>query len=158
MSSQADQLETIGLMAAHEAAMADFYSAYAARFPDSAHLFTSLATAERDHARRIADFTGGVRAGTVRIKPGRFPYAALLNSLELVREQVSEAQKPELTLVKALSVAHDLESGLIESRYFEVVEGDSPELRSLLQLLAEEIEEHRALLQEAWEKERQRSP
>jgi rubrerythrin len=158
MPSQDDQLEAIGLIAAHENGVLDLYSAYAARFPDSADLFTSLATAERDHARRIADFAGQVRAGTVRINPGRFPHATLLNSLEFIREQVSEAQNPELTLVKALSVAHDLETGLIERCYFAVVEGDSPDLRSLLQLLAEETEDHCALLQEAWEKERQRSP
>jgi len=158
MPSQAEQLQTIGLMAAHEAAMADLYSACAARFPDSTQLFTTLATAERDHARRLTDFAAGVRAGTVRINPGRFPHAELLNSLEFVREQVSEAQKPELTLVKALSVAYDLENALIESRYFEVVEGDSPELRNLLQRLAAELAEHRALLEEALEKERQQSP
>lgn len=158
MSSQADQLQTIGLIAAHEAAVADLYSAYAVRFPDSAHLFTTLAAAERDHARRIADFTGRVRASEVRINPGRFPRAAVLNSLEFIREQISEAQSSELTLVEALSVAHDLENGLIERRWFDVVEGDSPELRSLLQLLAKETQEHRVLLQEAWEKERQRSP
>jgi rubrerythrin len=151
MSARTDQLEALGLLAAHEAAMADFYSALGARFTECADLFLTLATAERDHARRITDFAALVSAGTVRVDPGRFPAAALLASLDCIREEVRRAQAPTMTLSGALSVAHELEDALIESRYYESVEGDSAELKELVERLSRELAEHRALLERAKE-------
>jgi hypothetical protein len=158
MSMQADQLQTIGLIAAHEAAIAELYSAYAAKFPASSDLFSQLAAAERDHARHITDFATAVRTGKVHIRTDRFAPAAFLNSLDFIREQVQEAPNPDVSLLKALSIAYDLENGLIERRYFEVVEGDPEELRDLLQRLEAETSEHRDLVRVAWDKERQHSP
>jgi len=121
MSARAEQLEAIGLLAAHEAAMADFYSALVACFPESADLFSTLAEAERDHARRITDFATLVSAGTVRADAGRFPAAALLASLDSIREEIRRARARTTALSEALSLACELESRLIESRYCEVV-------------------------------------
>jgi len=151
MSARTDQLEALGVLAAHEAAMADFYSALAARFPERTDLFSTLASAERDHARRITDFAALVSAGTVRVDAGRFPAAALLASLDSIREEVRWARAPTMTLSGALSVAQELEDTLIESRYYEVVEGDSAELKELVERLSRELAEHRAVLERARE-------
>ena len=158
MPSQAEQLEAIGLMAAHETAIGDLYLAYAARFPDSADLFTGLASAERDHARRLADFADRVRTGLAQVSLERFSAQTILNSLDYVKERLAKASLPQMTLVEALSTALDLEEALIERRYLEPMETDSAELRSLLQRLSEETAEHRAQVRQAWETERQRSP
>ena len=151
MSARTEQLESLGLLAAHEAAMADFYSALGARFPERADLFSTLVSAERDHARRITDFAALVSAGTVRVDPGRFPTAALLASLDSIGEEIRRARAPTVTLLEALSVAYELESRLIESRYYEVVEGDSAELKELVERLSRELAEHRAVLERARE-------
>ena len=151
MSARTDQLEALGVLAAHEAAMADFYSALAARFPERTDLFSTLASAERDHARRITDFAALVSAGKVRADPSRFPAAALFASLDYIREEVGRAEAPGMTLSEALFVAHELEETLIESRYYEVVEGDSAELKELVERLSRELAEHRAVLERARE-------
>ena len=157
MQSPGDQLRTIGLIAAHEHRMAELYSAYAAKFPASADLFSKLAADERDHALRISLFAADVRATKVRINPERFPAATVLSSLDSVQSAIRQVQTSEVALVRALSVAYDFENSLIESRYFEIVEGDSDELRSLLQHLDTETAKHRDLVRQALEKERQRS-
>ena len=151
MSSQADQAQTIGLMAAHEAAMGELYRLYAAKLPDSASLFESLATAERDHARSLADFADGVKKGLVHIDPQRFSAVAVLNSLDFIKERQAEANSSSVTLVQALSVAHDMEEGLIENRYYEVADGDCAELKNLLQRLSQETAAHLAQVNTAWE-------
>jgi len=158
MSSQAEQAQTIGLMAAHEAAMGDLYRLYAAKLPGSADLFESLATAERDHARSLADFADGVKKGLVHIDPQRFSAAAVLNSLDYIKERLAEANSSSVTLVQALSVAHDLEEGLIENRYYEVADGDCAELKNLLQRLSQETAAHLAQVNSAWEAARHPTP
>jgi hypothetical protein len=57
-----EQLDVIGLMAAHEAAVADLYRAYARSFPAHRELLQSLAADEVEHARQIARFAEKVRA------------------------------------------------------------------------------------------------
>jgi len=149
MPSEADQIEIIGLMAAHEAAVADLYRAYAARFPPRQELFLGLAAEEVEHARLITDLAGRVKAGAVHIAAGRFSAAAMLGSLDYVRERTAEAGKGEVSLSEALAACHDLEHAFIERRFFEIIEGDALEVKELLRLLAEETGAHRARLDEA---------
>lgn len=158
MSSQAEQAQTIGLMAAHEAAIGELYRLYAAKLPDSASLFESLAHAETDHARSLADFAEGVRKDLVHIDPKRFSAAAILSSLDYIRERLAEANSSPVILVEALSIAHDLEEGLIEKRYYEVADGDCAELKNLLQRLAQETAAHLAQVKTAWSAARQPTP
>ncbi len=63
---------------------------------------------------------------------------------------------PAITVVTALSVAHDLEQAYIERRYYDVVEGEGPELEELLLRLEIESTQHRAMLRQAWDEERRR--
>lgn len=154
MPAPADEWQTIGLLAAHETAMADLYSLYAVRLPELADFFNSLAKAEREHARAIADFSNLVNEGKIIVDPGRFPAPALLASIEFVKARMKEAQEKTLTPTEALSVAHDLEEGLLESRYFDTAAGDSIEIKMLLQRLALDTTKHRALVREIWEQTR----
>lgn len=149
-----EQLETISLLSTHEQAMADLYWAYAARFQEEANLFRTLAMAERAHAQWISEFVARARAGQTQINPRRFRPAAFDTSLTFLREQLAQVETPGFDLLTALSVAHDLEEALIERRYFEVLEGDSPELADLLRRLQKETEQHREQVRQAWELER----
>jgi hypothetical protein len=83
------------------------------------------------------------------VDPGRFRAPALLSSLDFVRERLQEAQKGEVSLAAALAASRDLELGLIEKRFFDILEGDAPEIRQLLQTLTDETGAHRARIVEA---------
>jgi len=157
MPGPADRLQTIGLMAAHEAAMADLYRLCADRLPEHAGLFGTLAAAELDHARWLTDLVAEVEAGLARVDSHRFNPQAILSSMNYVKERMNEANISELTPLLALSWAHDLEDALIERKCFEVVETDSPELKDLLQRLSRETAEHREQIRAAWERERHRA-
>jgi hypothetical protein len=85
----------------------------------------------------------------VRVDPGRFRGPALLASLDFVRERLKEAQEGEIAITDALAAARDLELGLIEKRFFEILEGDAPEVRDLLASLEEETSAHRTRIVEA---------
>ena len=154
MPSEAEQIQTLGLMAAHESALADLYRAYAKKLPGYEDFFNSLAADEVLHARMVAGFVDDVKARKVYVRPGRFSSQSILSSLDFTKERVAEAERGEVSLMEALSTARDLEDGLIERKYFEVFEDDGPELMKLLARLAGETEAHRRKVAEAWERER----
>lgn len=159
MSSLADQLETIGLMAAHESAIADLYEAYAQKFPEQAEFFHSLVAEEREHARSIVGFAEKARSGAARVNPDRFSSREILTSLDNVRQQLREAERRrDIPLVEILSACADLEDSLLERRYFEILEGDGAELRQLLETLAGETEAHRDKVRQALAQQQQQEP
>jgi hypothetical protein len=151
MPSEADQIETIGLMAAHESALAELYRAYAGLFDDHHDFWTRLADDEVRHARWIAGFADGVKAGHVHVNPGRFSSESILSSLDRARKRRQEAESGEPSSLEALSIAREFEDELLESRYFEVFDEDAPELKDLLKVLEAETEMHRKRATEALE-------
>lgn len=153
-----EQLDVIGLMAAHEAAVADLYRAYARSFPAHRELLQSLAADEVQHARQIARFAEKVRAGLACVSPGRFSAELILTSLDHVKQRLEEAKRGGVSLVEALSTSADLENTFIEARYFEIIESDGPELKELLKTLAVDFKAHRDRLRQALERERGAAP
>lgn len=149
MRAQAEQYETIGLMAAHESTIAELYRLYAERFPQCQELFLHLAADEVEHARMISLLASKVKAGQVQIGPHRFSSQAILTSLDYVRERLDEARSGSLSLKEALATSRDLEHGLIEKRFFDIIEEDGPEVQRLLQRLTDETSAHRARIDDA---------
>ena len=149
MHSAAEQLETIGLMAAHEAMMAELYRAYGASLPESRDLFLGLAAEEVNHARLLTGLIAKMRAGQAQVNPGRFSASSILASLDLLRERLQEAKEGAVTEQDALATALATEDGLLESRCFEIIEGDAPEVQQILHTLAADTEAHRERLREA---------
>ena len=150
VSSRVEQLEVLGMMAAHEAAVADLYEAYARALPGHSRLFSELAEEEREHARLVAGFAEQVRKGLVQVKADRFSAEQVLQSLDLVREQTERARRGNVTRAAALGISAALEDGLVERGYLVSVEDDQPELRQLLQSLGSDTSEHRERLKQAW--------
>ena len=79
-----------------------------------------------------------------------FKEAAIETSLEYVKSKLAEAQKEKISAKRALSVARDLESGLIEKKYFEVFESDCREMKQIFLDLAADTREHHRRIEKAW--------
>jgi rubrerythrin len=152
MPSEASQIEAIGLMAAHESALAELYRTCARQFPEHQDFWSRLAEDEVRHARWVAGFADDVKRGTAEVNPGRFESESMLASLDAVKERRAEAQTGEPSLLDALSSAKKFEDELIESRYFEIFDEDAPGLKALLRRLQAETLVHRRRVTEAWEK------
>jgi hypothetical protein len=150
MHSLPEQVETLGLTAAHESAIAELYEEYAARFAEHATFFRELAAEEKKHARLIVSFADDVKRHVVQVDPDRFSSISILESVDNVRRRVKDAQSRHgPSLVNALSVCADLENTMIERRYFDVIQGDGPELVELLRALETDSEAHRDKVRQA---------
>lgn len=156
MPSRAQRLQTVELIATHEAALAQLYRKYASKLPEHAAMFQKIASDEDEHATAVADFFAATQDGQHFVSPGPIRRQAVRTSLAFIRRCLDEASSTQPARLSALSIAHGLEQAAIEKRFFEVGEADCEELRVLLHRLAEETVAHRNLLREALEQERHR--
>jgi rubrerythrin len=149
VQSKPEQLEIIGLMAAHEEAVAELYLACARSYPQLAELFNGLAETEREHARSIASFASKVRAGSARLQPNRLDARYIMTSLDGVNELLKRVRQGAISAEDALVECTDIEEGLLEKHCFDIIDSDAPELKELLQKLSADTAEHREELRRA---------
>ncbi len=153
MHPLATQLQALGIMAAHESAMADLYEVFAGQFPQHKAFFRDLAEQEREHARAVSRFADKVQRGSAHVALERFSAKELLVSLDEVHGLQDQTRAGQLTLIQALYAAAELEESLLDGRRFEIIEHDGPELRQLLADLNADTANHRRQVRLALERE-----
>lgn len=146
-----DPKQLIELLAQHERAIGRLYSLYASNLPAYRTLFEDLSRQEEGHAQLLEELGTAVSRGELCCLVDRFNPMAVRTALAYVGEQIEQCRADSYISPKqALSVARDMENSLLESRWFEVFEGDAPKLKETLERLARETKEHRQLVQAAW--------
>ncbi len=153
---QANQDDTIELLAQNEETLRRLYEIYADNFPRHKELWMGLADEEKDHAAWIRSFGQKAREGKGLINTDRFKAATIRTFLNHTEKEIEKAKGPDYQSINALSVAHYIEESLIEHKYFEVFETDSTELKHLLQNLAVATKKHTQTIKTAWDTEKQR--
>jgi hypothetical protein len=147
------QLKVIKLLAEHEKAISQLYREYARKFPEQKDFWSKIAAEEIEHASWIFKLRSQAEKGSLYFKEGRFKIEAIKTSLEYVKSQITEAQNNKISAKNALSVARDLESGLIEKKFFEVFEPDCREIKQVLLDLAAATREHYNRIEKIWNDE-----
>lgn len=146
-----DPKQLIELLAQHERAVGRLYSIYASNLPAYKTLFEELSEQEEGHAQMLEELGASVSEGELCCLADRFNPMAVKTALGYVGEQIEQCRADSnISPRQALSVARDMENSLIESKWFEVFEGDAPKLKETLERLARETNKHRQLVQVAW--------
>jgi hypothetical protein len=139
----------LDLLVEHEQAIGRLYRVYSEMFPEHQGFWLGLAAEEMMHAARIDGLpaaSDGERPDPVRISP-----SAVSSSLEYVAKRVREAETRDLGLVTALSVALDLERAMIERKWFEGLDSDSPAAAGVLSELQADTRRHILMITALWE-------
>lgn len=139
----------LAVLEEHEELLAELYSAYGERFGENRDLWMELSREETCHASWLNDLQDQIRDFPDAMVVDRFPIAAVETSIKYVKTQIEKASKPEFKHTNALSIALDLETALIENKYFEVLDGDHPRVRQTLQLLKQDTREHIEMIRDA---------
>ncbi|MEA1940107.1 MAG: hypothetical protein U9N03_05535 [Candidatus Caldatribacteriota bacterium] len=150
MSLTETQLKIIELLAEHERVISQLYKEYARKFPEQNDFWSKIADEEIEHASWIFKLRSQVEKGSLYFKEGRFKTEAIKTSLEYLKSQITEVQNKKISAKNALSVARDLENGLIEKKFFEIFESDCREIKQVLRDLAAATREHRNRIEKAW--------
>jgi len=126
----------------HERVIAQLYEVYASKFPEYEDFWSQLSGEEIQHADRIEELQARIEGSEEDFVAKRFAIGAVEHSIEYVKKLIESAAQPDLLLMNALSTALYLEMALIENKYFEVFEADSPGTRRALDMLAQDTREH----------------
>jgi rubrerythrin len=141
METASKKQTILELLAENEVAVARLYRAYAEKFPRRKDFWNTLVREEIQHSRWIQKLSTGTHA-PVQIKEDRFDVAVFQISFDYLEDKLAQAKSEDLSHKEALATALDIETGMFERGYFEVFEGDDPELRKVLNLLAKETKKH----------------
>jgi len=125
-----------------ETTIGSIYRTFAQRFPAHQDDWSGMAGEEDRHARWIGDLHEEAREGVVSFKKSRFDIAAIERFLEYVEEKLNLARDEEISLVQAVDIAVDLETSLLERRFYDVFEGDSAVLRRTFDNMRGQIDGH----------------
>lgn len=143
MSLQDAQIHELELMARHEEAIGMLYEAYANRFPEYADFWLTLKGEEVGHAMVIRRLFPRVDEGFIRFNDTRFNTKAIETSLKFVRSWTVDAEEGKVEMLNALSIALDLENGLIEKKFLDVFEADDEDLKRVFRSLKEGTKDHK---------------
>ena len=101
-----------------------------------------MSSEEIQHAEWLEQLQVRVEGSEEDFVVERFKIGAVEHSIEYVRRLIDSADQPDFLLMNALSTAMYLEVALIENKYFEVFEADSPGTKRALEALAQDTREH----------------
>jgi rubrerythrin len=150
MGLEEKQIEIIELLAEHEKEISRLYQEYARKFPEQKDFWSKIAREEIEHASWIFKLRSKIKEGTLYFKEGRFKMEAIKTSLEYLKSQITEAQNNKISAKNALSVARDIENGVIEKKFFEVFEPDCREIKQVFLDLATATREHSNRIEKIW--------
>ena len=155
MNTTEAAVREIDLLKEHERVIGRLYAAYADRFPQDRDFWLGLSQEEDQHAHWIDSLQARREQGRGVLVVNRFPFEAIRHSIDYVNGLIDQADRADLTLIKALSAALNLEQALLENRYFEVFAGDSAEVRRVLEMLAQGTAAHVERVRRAWRESKQ---
>ena len=151
------QLNIIKVLIENEETIGELYSAYGDKFLHYKDFWYKLSAEEIEHANWIRRLRNKIGGGFIYFNEGRFKIEAIQLFLKYTREKISEAKNQEITILNALAIGLDMENSILEKKYFEIFEGDSVELKNIFLSLATATKEHKKILKEALEREKQLS-
>ena len=129
------------MLVENEETVAELYRIYADKFPRRRDFWNDLAHEEIQHSLWIQNLSAETGL-CFEIKEDRFTADMFQVSQDYLKERLARAKNEKMALKEALTTALDIETGLLERGYFEVFEGDTPELTRVLNALAAETERH----------------
>lgn len=137
-------------MARLESEVGRLYEAYAGRFASHALFWRKLSNEEADHARLIRSLADRARLGEIIVDGSRFRKEAVEMVLNSLDRHIRDAESGKTDVVAAFSIASTLETSLLEKEFFRIFQGDTVEIRGLLDRLQKDTQNHRILIQSLW--------
>jgi len=141
-------IDEIEALAMHEEVIRDLYIAYARRFPEHITFWEQLANEEQAHAGWIRNLLRNAEDGELEIVPGRFRLKAIETSMKYLRNEAEKSRTKEIDIGYAAEIAREVESALIDRKFFEIFETDSEVLQDTLTALQNATKEHRKKVDE----------
>ena len=137
-------LDIFAVLREAELSVKAFYDACAAKWPEGAEFWSGIAEQEARHAQDMERMAAMLRARPDDFQPGQLLNpVAIRTFIKGMAWNLDRVSRGELDQVKALHVARDVESALIEHRIAEMVRTSDQAFLSLARQVAEDTLRHR---------------
>jgi len=124
------------LLAEHERAIADLYETFATTIRVGASFWHEIAEEEREHDQMVLEIDEQLQKGQWAFRRPTFITSAIAESLEWVARQQKNVESRGISMREALKLALQLESSMMEAKFFDVLDRDAPEMMSVIESLA----------------------
>ena len=131
------KMEKLGLA---EETVGRLYEVYAEAIPEHESFWRGLALEEADHARSVFELVDRAEDGEIEFQSENVPDGYIDRFTGLLEELSKNTQ--DITFVKALENALEIEKTLAERRFYRSFGGGSPEVRAILDYLDSSSESH----------------
>ena len=159
MDTRRQTMNLIEMLETSELLLSQLYDAFSRRYKSQKVLWNEMAHEEGKHAGMIRALEQQVADGFLQLDNDRFDSTSIQMFHDYVKVLLSKAGMKAMSLDRAFEAALAVEHDLIERRFFDVFDADSPELKLILEALASATKEHRKRLMaamEAYKKSRSR--
>lgn len=143
MDLNSDQKEIVELFVRQEFLIGKLYKLFSFRYPEYKVFWTEMAMEEHLHASWIKRLTERDPTNKFRFAQGVLRSGYLAESIESIEGLIGGVKNNrELSITQAVSMALHLEKALWEQNVFQCFEGDSDEVRKILDSLNVEQKIH----------------
>lgn len=143
MKIDGDQKELVELFLKQEFLIGKLYKLFAFRYPEYKDFWTEMALEEHLHASWIKRLTERDPTDKFRFSQGELRSGILASSIESIEGLIRGVKNnKDYPIAQAVSLALHLEKALWEKKVFQCFEGDSDEVRKIMETLNLEQELH----------------
>lgn len=125
-----------------EGHLATLYRLYGRAIPFEQHFWDSLADEESAHAQMLTRLHAVLEKGHLFFNIGRFNEAAACAMQSRVDTFMASARSRPPSMREALLAAQELETSMIDSRFYSTVTSDDPDFQRIADVLVRSTEHH----------------
>ena len=138
-----DQKELVELFVRQEFIIGKLYKLFSFRYPEYRAFWTEMEKEEHTHASWIKRLTERDPTDKFRFSQGDLRAEYIASSIKSIESLIDGVKKNvELPITQAVSMALHLEKALWEQQVFQCFEGDSDEVRKIMDTLNAEQKVH----------------
>ena len=147
MDLNSEHKELVDLFVKQEFLIDELYKLFAKKYPEHKAFWTKMAKEEQQHAFLIKRMVESDSLNKIKFSQGELRAGILASSMKFIEATISEYKKNEdVPITQAVRTALQLEKGLWERKVFDCFEGDSDEVRRIMDSLNSEQGIHIAQL------------
>lgn len=142
MDRKEHEYEPIELLAKHEEAIGNLYRVYGEKFEEHREFWQRLSDEEMQHAEWIRRLNNRIQDGSGRLREDKLDAERVSKSLKHIDELLEKAEDKNFSSKEALAQAQAIEQSILESKYFDVFEGDIAEITQVVYYLEHATKDH----------------
>lgn len=142
--------DLIEIMALHEEAISEYYSAAAERFPKN-DLWSYLSKEEQRHAMWLRSILDNVIDGSVNFTADGLSFESYMASISKISAEKTDIAEKRRKLSQVFEFAVNIENDMLEKNFLDGFTSPSKGIQVTLEKLQKETEEHRQMLKKSFD-------